>query len=307
MGEYNLSQSPLDLFGENMDLTEKYRPKSYREYIGDEKVLKQVEEYVRNDVPVLLHGKPGTGKTTMAYLIAKELGMEVLETNASDERKKEDLKTFGRYFKMRAIVKTLFLFDEVDGMYKSNQKQLAELLKKSNKPIILTANDKMKVDYSLRKHCRFVEVKVTNTHLQSILDRIKHIANKEGIKDVRYKKIKNLDIRSSIKCALENSRGYEEEENNFEKITNIFIENKIENIKSVTPPHSDTTIPWVLDNIPNFYHGLDVYKSITMLSIVANIGDDRLLDCLPISYKGKAKYPYYLRKRSKYANKKYNG
>ena len=39
----------------------------------------------------LLSGSPGVGKTTTAYLVAKELGYEVTELNASDTRSKKQL------------------------------------------------------------------------------------------------------------------------------------------------------------------------------------------------------------------------
>jgi len=280
------------------DLTERYRPQTIEEYIGDKKVLKQVLDYAKNDVPVILVGDPGVGKTTMAYLVAKELGMRIEETNSSDKRKSEDLSEFERKFKTRSIVPTLFLFDEIDGMSKKGQRRLSETIKKAIKPVIITANDNMKVSLSLKKYCKLVELKLTSMHLQSVIDRIKEIAKKEDIKDVNYEKV-CLDVRSSIRCVLEKSQGYKKEENNFEKTKELFIEKKIERNKSSNG--NDVTIPWVLDNIYNFYYGLDIYKAVRILGISAELGDINLLSNLPNTDKGRPKYPYYLRKRSKYA------
>ena len=41
----------------------------------------------------LLSGPPGVGKTTTSYLVAKEMGYEIMETNASDTRSKKKLDT----------------------------------------------------------------------------------------------------------------------------------------------------------------------------------------------------------------------
>jgi len=41
--------------------------------------------------PLFLYGTPGVGKTSLAYLIAKEFGWQLFEMNASDLRDKESL------------------------------------------------------------------------------------------------------------------------------------------------------------------------------------------------------------------------
>lgn len=64
------------------------RPTSFDEYVGQEKVKENLRVYIeaarqRNDVldHVIFYGPPGLGKTTLAYIIAKELGVQIKATS----------------------------------------------------------------------------------------------------------------------------------------------------------------------------------------------------------------------------------
>ena len=72
-----------------MDLfVEKYRPESLEGFIGDNTVREKVQEYLKEGTlqNLLLFGPAGTGKTSLAKLIVKQLGADHLYINASDER-----------------------------------------------------------------------------------------------------------------------------------------------------------------------------------------------------------------------------
>jgi len=66
----------------------KYRPQIIDEFMGSLNLLNQIDYFLENgSIPHLLfYGPAGTGKTSLAKLIVKELGCEYLYINASDER-----------------------------------------------------------------------------------------------------------------------------------------------------------------------------------------------------------------------------
>ena len=67
---------------------EKYRPTTLKDYVGNEVIKNKIEDYLKQGSiqNLLLHGVAGTGKTTLAKLIAKNLNCDLLYLNASDER-----------------------------------------------------------------------------------------------------------------------------------------------------------------------------------------------------------------------------
>ena len=72
-----------------MDLfVEKYRPHNLDNFIGDSTVRDKVQEYINEGTlqNLLLFGPAGTGKTSLAKLIVKQLEADYLYINASDER-----------------------------------------------------------------------------------------------------------------------------------------------------------------------------------------------------------------------------
>jgi len=74
------------------------RPRSFAEFVGQKKIADNMAVYVaaarkRGDAldHVLLTGPPGLGKTTLAYLLAREMGTEVRVTSGPALERKGDL------------------------------------------------------------------------------------------------------------------------------------------------------------------------------------------------------------------------
>ena len=81
--------------GLNSLWVEKYRPVNLDTYIGNDFIKDKVAIYLEsNDVPhLLLHGLAGTGKTTLAKLIVKNIECDFMYINASDERGIDTIRT----------------------------------------------------------------------------------------------------------------------------------------------------------------------------------------------------------------------
>jgi len=263
-------------------LVEKYRPKLISEMIGQIEKFEEAREYIKSNFPVILCGRPGIGKTTAAYAIANELNLSVSETNMSDARTTDELKRIGNTLASSTIIPTLFLLDEVDGV--RNHKLLEKIIKNSMNPVIMTANEKMKLGMSLKKYCKFIEVYPPNTG--EIAKLIKKIAKSEGITEFDYSRI-SRDVRSSINATFGKSNPSEEEINDFERTKLAFKERMVSSIEPI----------WLLDNVHNFYHGIDVYRSIQLIQYMIETGDPIFISSFPESVSGKPTFPNFLRRK----------
>ncbi len=173
---------------------EKYRPKFPSEMVGFEKIINDIEQYIKALLDkketefraLLLEGPPGVGKTTAVYAIARKLNLNVVEMNASDVRGAEALRTrvaessrsrdIFDFVKQRTQGKIL-LFDEVDGISgQSDRGGLAELLKiiqETQYPIIMTANEYDSKFASLYKISKRIQCRrLQSTSVVKILKRI---------------------------------------------------------------------------------------------------------------------------------------
>ena len=196
-----------------MILNEKYRPEEFKDIIGTN--TKDIQEWVeKKDIPHLLfYGKPGTGKTTTALVIGKQLYKEnfksnFLELNASDERGIDIIRNKIKEFAQTRPIGTDILFkivmlDEMDSLTYDAETALRRIMEKyhSNCRFILTANYLNKIIEPLRSRC--IVLKFEQPDRNQIKDRLKFICEQEKIEhdiEALEKIVENHypDIRKAI-------------------------------------------------------------------------------------------------------------
>jgi len=170
---------------------EKYRPQTLAEYVGNETVKETIQQYLdNNDIPhLLLHGKAGTGKTTLAKLIVNTIKCDHMIINASDENNVDTVRNKVKNFasSMGFAGFKIIILDEFDYMTPNAQAILRNLME------------------TFSKHCRFI---LTCNYHEKIIDPIKSRCQTFSItpptkKDVAVQVTKILDAEN-IKYELKN-------------------------------------------------------------------------------------------------------
>ena len=150
------------MFG-NTDHTlfvEKYRPEKLEDYVGNQSIIDKVSIYLKNgDVPhLLLFGTAGTGKTTLAKLIAKNIDCDLMYINASDENNvetvRDKIKSFASTIGFRQW--KLIILDEADYLTPNAQAALRNLMETFSKTtrFILTCNYVEKIIDPIQSRCQ---------------------------------------------------------------------------------------------------------------------------------------------------------
>ncbi|MGM0518912.1 MAG: replication-associated recombination protein A [Campylobacterota bacterium] len=121
------------------DLSNKLRPRSLENFVGQSHIISQDKTLYKlikkKDIPHLFfYGKPGTGKTTLAKIIAKEINTDYYYFNATSIKVEELRKVFDRY--KNALIKPLIFIDEVHRLSKNQQEVLLPIMENYDAIII---------------------------------------------------------------------------------------------------------------------------------------------------------------------------
>jgi len=150
------------MFGnqENTLWVEKFRPGTLDGYVGNEHIIEKVKLYLKSgDVPHLLfYGGAGTGKTTLAKIIANNVDADVMYVNASDENNIETVRTKIKNYASTVGFRQwkIVILDEADYMTPNGQAALRNLMETFSKTtrFILTCNYVEKIIDPIQSRCQ---------------------------------------------------------------------------------------------------------------------------------------------------------
>jgi replication factor C large subunit len=272
-------------------LCEKYRAVCFADIKGQDNAIDAIKIFFKNfprKKALLLHGPAGTGKTSLAHILAKETGSEIFELNASDLRDKEKLEAVMKpatqqqslYGKKSKVI----LVDEVDGLSvdKGGLPELLVLIEKTSHPIIITANNIWQQKFALlRKKAELVALKEIS--YQVMLTLLNNISIKEQ-KQIKEDVIKAIaaksrgDVRAAlndlqtvltVEIAIGDLDEREKEEDIFHILRKVF---KNQSDPKITEVYDNVEMPiddiflWVEENIPYEYKGEALARAYDALS-----------------------------------------
>ena len=194
------------------------------EILGNEQAKSQAVTWLKKwkpgTKPLLLYGAPGTGKTTLAHVLAEELNYNLIELNTSDQRTEEKINQIAgrasQNISLEQIFKkskgTIIFFDEVDGIYgREDYGGVAAILKiieESAVPVLLAANSIEDAKIAAIVHAS-QPVQMHGMRMPLLVAFLRHICKKEGVKaDDEAMKLIAKNSRGDVRSALNDLQMY---------------------------------------------------------------------------------------------------
>ena len=162
---------------------EKYRPTTLETYVGNETIKNKIEDYLKQGSiqNLLLHGVAGTGKTTLAKLLVKNIDCDYLYINASDERGidtiREKIQPFALSMGFNDV--KIVILDESDYLTPQAQATLRHTIEacSATTRFILTCNYLERIISPLQSRCQTFEI--TPPSKREVSDKCQEILTKE--------------------------------------------------------------------------------------------------------------------------------
>ena len=276
----------------NSDLYSKYRPSCLKELFLPEVDKQKILATVKEKKPMIFHGGPGVGKTSIAYAVSKELNMDLIDINSSDTRRKSFLENILERVQMKSWKSQLFFFDEADSMSAGSYSILNKILGETQHPIFIAANEDWKLPMDIRKRCRTMKIKPPT--LQNLVTLVKYVAEKEN-KVPSYTKITSGDdYRTALSKSFYNS----------DSIIQTTRHDDVKNYFTYLKVPKEIDLIWLMDNLDKFYYGKALIQQAELIRVVDKYHQNKLLEYGTIANKrGYVETPYFVKRRNIFRRK----
>jgi len=277
---------------------EKYRPKKSCEIYGQDESKPKIIDFIKNfkkqrRKAMLLSGPPGSGKTSLVYALGNELGLEIIELNASDFRNKAQIQEIiGKAISQQSLFakSKVMLIDELEGVSGKEDRggiqELLRLIETTSYPIIMICNDPWQEN--LRKiKAKSLSIELKSLWCSDIIKILKAIAQKEKVSitdEALQELIKktNGDARAAIndlqatsmltkkieKKDLEFLDSREKEVSIIEALKKILETRQAHGaFDQVEKLDFDDFFLWLDENIPQLYKGKELERAYDLLSL----------------------------------------
>ena len=203
-----------------MDLSKKYHPESFEEYVNQKTAKELAKSFTESEEPgspLLLYGPFGVGKTTFARIIAQELlsnpesnykeidcsrlGNQVVEVaeNKLDSKRMRKLSEYPIADDFKVV-----LFDELHNVTSTTQQKLRKIIERREEEhqIIIAANDFEGIEPAIRSRCIPIQFEsLSDSHVREHLQKVVEEENLEVSEGEIERIVENVsgDIRQALK------------------------------------------------------------------------------------------------------------
>ena len=237
--------------------TEKYRSQTLDQYIGNDELKTTIGSWIqKNDIPhLLLYGKAGTGKTTLAKLITQNIDCDMMYINASDENGIDTIRDKVKSFASTSTFRPLkvVILDESDYLTINAQASLRNVIEtfSAKTRFILTCNYVERIIEPLQSRCQAFKIETLSK--PDIARHLVYILSEEGIT------FNLVDIPTIVNIHYPDIR----------KIINVTQQNVLDD--KLTLVKVDTKFD--ISDVVKLIQGKDAFKTVRQYLVDNNISD----------------------------------